>query len=146
MHCTAPTKSRTLSGAAFFDMYTKGNCPATRRRHSPPLRLRLLRLLERLQIGLRTDYEVVVVAQARTAGDQVTADHVLLEVLQRIDLGLDGRLVQHLGRLLERSRRDEARSLECGAGDTLQHLGRSRGHDVAHLHRLLTSSMGCRGR
>ena len=36
MHCTAPTKSRTLSGAAFFDMYTKGNCPATRRRHSPP--------------------------------------------------------------------------------------------------------------
>ena len=63
-----------------------------------------------LDVGFESDEQVVVLAKTRTAGDQVTADHVLLEVLQRIDLGLDGRLVQHLGRLLERSRRDEARS------------------------------------
>ena len=79
---------------------------------------RLLRLLERFQLGLRSDDQIVVFAQTRTAGDQVTADHVLLEVLQRIDLGLDGRLVEHLGRLLERSRRNEARGLQSRTGDT----------------------------
>ena len=56
----------------------------------------LLRLLERLQLGFRTDHEVVVIAQARTAGNQMTADNVLLEVFQRIDLGLDGRFVETL--------------------------------------------------
>ena len=44
--------------------------------------------------SLRSDDQIVVFAQTRTAGDQVTADHVLLEVLQRIDLGTDGRLVE----------------------------------------------------
>lgn len=61
----------------------------------------LLRLLERFQLGFRTDHKVVVIAQARTAGDQVTADDIFLEVFQRIDLGLDRSLVEHLGGLLE---------------------------------------------
>ena len=46
----------------------------------------LLSLLERLEIGFRTDHEVVVITETRTAGNQVTADHVLLQVLQRITL------------------------------------------------------------
>ena len=79
-------------------------------------------LLQVLDVGLQTYHEVVVLAQTRTARNQVTANHVLLQVLQRVDLRLDGCLVEHLGGLLERCGRDEARGLQCGAGDTLQHL------------------------
>ena len=67
----------------------------------------LLSVLQALQIGLRTDHEIVVLAQTRTAGDQVSADDVLLQVFQRVDLRLDGSLVEDLGGLLERSGRDE---------------------------------------
>ena len=56
----------------------------------------LLSVLQALQIGLRTDHEIVVLAQTRTAGDQVSADDVLLQVFQRIDLRLDGSLVEDL--------------------------------------------------
>ena len=73
-----------------------------------------------LDVGFESDEQVIVLAQTRTAGDQVTADHVLLQVLQRIDLALDGSLVEHLGGLLERSGRDEARRLQRRTGDTLQ--------------------------
>ena len=94
----------------------------------------LLGLLERLQLGLGRNDQILVFAKTRTARDQVSADDVLLQILQRIDLGLDGCLVERLGGLLERGRRDEARGLQGGAGNTLQHLRRGCRNNVAYLH------------
>ena len=74
----------------------------------------------------------------------MTADDVLLEVLQRIDLRLDGSFVEHLGGLLERCGRDEARSLQRGAGNTLQHLRRGCGNNIAHLHGLHVAALEAR--
>ena len=74
----------------------------------------------------------------------MTANHVLLQILQRVDLRLNGGLVEHLGRLLERSGRDETRGLQCGAGDTLQHLRRGCGNDVAHLNELQVAALEAR--
>ena len=74
----------------------------------------------------------------------MAANHVLLQVLQRIDLALDRSFVQHLGRLLEGSGRNEARSLQCGTGDTLQNLRGSRRNDITLLDEIQVTTLEAR--
>ena len=71
----------------------------------------------------------------------MSADNVLLEVLQRIDLTLNSGLVEHLRRLLERGGRNEARGLQCSTGDTLKYLIRRGGDDVTHLYGLQITTL-----
>ena len=63
----------------------------------------------------------------------MTANHVLLHTFERIHLATDGCLVEHLGGLLEGSRRHEALRLQGGTCDTLEYLRGCGGHHVAHL-------------
>ena len=67
---------------------------------------------------LVTDNERLVVAQAGTGRDEVTADDVLLHTLEVVDAAIDGGLVEDLGGLLEGGCRHEATGLQCSAGDT----------------------------
>ena len=65
--------------------------------------------------------------EPRAGGDQVAEDHVLLQADQVVDLARQGRLGQHLGRLLEAGRRDEAVGLHGRLGDAQeQRAGRGR--------------------
>ena len=80
--------------------------------------------------------QTVVVAQTCTGGDEVTADHVLLHALESVGLAVDSSFVEHLGGLLERSGRHEARCLQSSAGDTLKDLLGGSGHGVAHGYEL----------
>ena len=104
----------------------------------------LLGSLNRLQILLQSYDQIVVLPHTGTAGNQVAANHVLLQVLQRIDLALDRSFVQHFGRLLEGSGRNEARSLQCGTGDTLQNLRGSRRNDITHLDEIQVTTLEAR--
>ena len=66
---------------------------------------------------VRLSNGVEVRLEAGPGGDEVAEDDVLLEADQVIDLAGQGRLGQHLGRLLKARRRDEAVRLHRGLGD-----------------------------
>src|SRR5690349_15133432 len=53
----------------------------------------------------RLDPDVAVTLQAGAGGDQLADDHVLLQAHERVRLGVDRRVGQHPGRLLEGGRR-----------------------------------------
>ena len=61
-----------------------------------------------IKLRLKTNYQVVIVAETSTTRDRITGDDVLLEVNQVIRLSLDSCLVKNLSSLLERCCRDEA--------------------------------------
>ena len=79
----------------------------------------------------------MVLRFARTGRNQVAANYVLFQLLERVALAEDGRFVQHFGRLLERCCRHEAAGLQCRTGNTLQDLVRGGRDDVAYLDRFL---------
>ena len=59
--------------------------------------------------------------------DQLADDDVLLQAQQRVGLGVDGRVGEHPGRLLERGRRQPRLGGERGLGDAHEHRrGRTR--------------------
>jgi hypothetical protein len=62
----------------------------------------------------------VMVREAGAGRDQVAEDHVLLQADQVVDLAGQGRLGEHLGRLLEAGGRDEAGALHGRLGDAQQ--------------------------
>ena len=106
-----------------------------------PLREPLVLLLfvlrdKELQIRLESNDQILVLAETCTTWDKVTTDYILLEVCQWVALALDCSLVQDLGSLLERCSRDEARSLQSCAGDTLEYLVRSSRHNWTSLNQL----------
>ena len=71
----------------------------------------------------------------------MTTDDVLLHSFQIVDLATDGSLVEHLGRLLERSGRHEALGLQGDTGDALEYLGR-RGRDgITRLNELEVAAL-----
>src|SRR5262245_8468912 len=55
----------------------------------------------------RLDLELAVPLEAGGGRDQLADDHVLLQAAELVDLALEGRVGQHLGRLLEGGRREE---------------------------------------
>ena len=74
---------------------------------------------------LRADDQVFVFAQTGSGRDLVSYDDVFLQAFEVVFLGSDGCFVEHLGRFLEGSGRDERVRLQRSPGDTLQHrLGR----------------------
>ena len=138
--------------AMFFHAHvtnTKNDGPTASCRRPAGYRLRaallcscaLVLILKIIQIGLQSYDQIVVLSQTRSTRDEVSADNVLLEVLQRIDLALNSGLVEHLRRLLERSGRNEARGLQCSTGDTLKYLIRRGGDDVTHLYGLQITTL-----
>ena len=66
----------------------------------------------------------------------MTADDVLLQTFESIDLAADGSLAEHLGGLLEGSGGHEAVGPQCGTGNTLEYLVGCRGDGVAGLYEL----------
>ena len=67
--------------------------------------------------------KLVVGGKARTGGDQLTDDHVLLQAHQVVLLALDGSLGEDLGGLLEGGGRQEGVGGQGGLGDTHEKLG-----------------------
>src|SRR5262249_472192 len=99
--------------------------------------LAVLRLLEGRaggQIDLHLGLLVHVEAGARR--DQVAQDYVLLQAHEVVHLAGQGGFSQHLGRLLEAGRRDEAVGLHRGLGDP-QELGRAGRRRGRHMRRRL---------
>ena len=52
-------------------------------------------------LALGHDDEALVLTKPCTFWDEVTADDVLLETFERIDLTIDSGIIKHLGRFLE---------------------------------------------
>ena len=84
-------------------------------------------------LALGHDHEALVLTQTRTGGDEVTADDVLLEPLEGVDLTIDGSVVEHLGRLLEGGGGHEALGLQRGARDPLKDLTSRSGLSITYL-------------
>ena len=83
--------------------------------------------------------------EAGAGRDQVAEDDVLLQADEVVDLAGQGRLGQHLGRLLEAGGRDEAVRLHGGLGDA-QQLRQHVAGVGAVVRRLLAPSASRRAR
>src|SRR5262245_42587373 len=79
------------------------------------------------------DLEALVRRQARPGGDQAAHDDVLLDAAEIVGLSADGRLGEHLGRLLERRSADERLRRQGRLGDAEEHRLRD-GRLTAALH------------
>src|SRR3954454_17228022 len=66
----------------------------------------------------RLDPDVAVAGQTRTGRDELTDDDVLLEADERVGLGVDRRVGEDPGRLLEGRRRQPRLGRQRGLGDT----------------------------
>ena len=71
----------------------------------------------------------------------MTADDVLLEALEGVDLTADGSFAQHLRGLLEGGGGHEAVGAQGGAGDALEYLVGCCGDGVAGLDELEVLSL-----
>ena len=77
-------------------------------------------------IGHRLDLQRAVVLETRGRRDQLPDDHVLLQAHEPVALALEGRVGEHLGRLLEGGRREEGLGGERRLGDPEDDLLGSR--------------------
>lgn len=66
-----------------------------------------IRLFGYIHVRSRAYQDILVLAETRTGGDEMSHDNILLHTLQEVLFGVDGRLGKHLGRLLEGGSRDE---------------------------------------
>ena len=95
-------------------------------------------------LGVVTHLGLLEQAETGSGRDQVTQDHILFQADQVIDLARESCFGQHLGRLLETRRRDEARTLHRSLGNTEQ-LRAGRGSlGLGTLGRLATESLDLR--